>query len=199
MYDFCSCHFLLDEINYQNGSNPINKHLKKWTEVSVDKLVFLDIICSPASHQTGRRCHHEAGCWQASGSDPCMDLSENAQVTAQMSNEPITHMCQILAYWWSYGSTAGSRWRESLSSRWSLRLDPSLRTLGCCCHWRRDEEGWQSHRRCWWLRRSLGSHRGGGETGGEWSNEMKAENNCGHIGRGEKANRQTSFIFMLKL
>lgn len=112
----------------------------------------------------------------ASGSDPCMDLSEKVQVTSHLASEAVTHTCQISACCRSCGSTVGFQWQESLSSQWSLRLDPSQRMMGCCCHWRRDEEGWQSHRHYWWLRRSLGSHRrGGGEeiqAGGEWRVKM---------------------------
>lgn len=144
----------------------------------------------PVAAQSGRCCDSQAGCWHASGSDPCMDLSEKVRVTAHLSNRAVTHTCRISACCWSYGSTEDSQWRESLSSQWSLRLDPSPRTTGCCCHWRRDEEGWRSHRHYWWLRRSLGSHRRGGVWGGKQDEEGRKERRIVVTDEGEEIFRR---------
>lgn len=151
----------------------------KPTEHSPNWLAFRNVI-RLASLLSQCRRDKDAGRWRPP--DPCTDLSEKVRVTAGWSKEAATHTCRISACCPSSGSTGGSRWRESLSSRWSRRRGPSRRTTGCCCHWRRDEGGWQSHRRYWSLRKSLRSHEekngGGREEGRE---ECYTFKNCGHI------------------
>lgn len=145
-------------------------------ETSVNELVLVNVSR-----------HSEAGSCQPPGDDhhpsplpsyqsPAWIYQKRPRLPLNLPNQAVTHTCQISGCCPSYGSTAGSQWRESLSSQWSRRLDPSPRTTGCCCHWRRDEEGWRSHRRCWWLRRSLGSHgQAGGERGGVSGGERQRE------------------------